>query len=1152
MPPSAPYELPYSVQSIFVLAGDTQDFNSTGFRDALLNRFPNALNVLVNVTFASWWVGPPSAPPSLPPSPPSVIDQCRAQCNAEGTCCNGRLGSTNLMSGCQWGSCIQACVLLRTPGTEYYGNGTHVSTHFCTLNTGTSARCSMGGFGQCGQCDHGAGAGVTVGTCSGNCNDPNQCHVGARLDERPPPPPPRPPRPPTPPNPPLLPAPPSPPAPPAPPVPSAPPSPPSPPLNPPPPSIPAPPHPPPLPPQSPPPPPLAANFCAPDSVFISISAPCSNGSPAENNLGGLGPTTGAEAIRYPGVATFSNQSIDLVVRTVGAYNSNRASTNNGCYGLFGKIHTNSDTTVTLRFSFEYSTGGNVTLPAFQMGFFDIDEFGDGVARESVTISGFSAYFLTNPTYVAYTDGTFVSTTRGTVANNPSDPVSLTEEQRKYAASVQFLDTSSFDVVLGVQGGANGRNFFFAGTSDIAPNCPPPAMPPPLPPPPLPPLSPPEQLYSTQSVFVLAGDLQSFNPTTFQAALTNQFPDALNINLNVTAGSVQVQVTMMLPTAAAASAVSQTFDNTTVADMQTVWFAGAGVTIENTPTVTQIETVIAPSPPPMPPFLPPLDAACSANSACAALSLAGSCCPTNDGTFLACCGLPPPLPPPPPGGVWVEVSIILPTAADAAQVAQSIENTTVAELETWFEAATGADVTIENRPYITQIANVQAPSPPPMLQAPVNASHFVDFVAVLAGDIATFNVSLYDANLLAAASATTVSSNVSSGSVTVRSRLGYESVGGAQSAYAHLSNLTDADLSSQLGYSVQSATLTGIDSQGLTITKTWVKESTTCEANSACAALSLTGSCCPTNDGTMLSCCGQPPSLPPSPPTPPTPPTEPPTMPLTGAVASAVTTEGEAAILPPWMIALTAILCLLAICCFLLCIFLGRRRRSKAIEDDDTVVNTFAPRNENLEPPQDPVVLHGDPIPYEVPYNDRPANGPYQLQGRGNNAHKWMQPVPPPAVPLAPVLPPHTPQWPPQDSPRQELHPGSPPPYPGPPTMSPRLPPMTSPMPLPMPLPAVPSPGSPGRGPVPFPEEVNTDIFMDKDKFAAFLKKQQESTAPWDSSRAALPPIEEPPPLPAPVALPPEPALVPPIRSRRARWSNPTTPERGRVVPMSPM
>ena len=235
-------------------------------------------------------------PPPLPPSPPPAIyDLCRADCNARGTCCNGAAGSDYTTSGCAVSSCLQACLLLRTPDSSYYGNADAVRA-FCGEVTG----CSRGGFSQCGSCDHGSGPGVATNSCSGNCNDAAECVVGATLDipsppdpSAPPPapgssggsdsPPPSPPPPsPSPPSP--SPPPPSPSPPPASPSPP-PPLPPPPPPSPPPPSPPPPPwepghqFPPPSPPSPPPPTPPPLSPSSPPVLPPSVSPLLSSPSP---------------------------------------------------------------------------------------------------------------------------------------------------------------------------------------------------------------------------------------------------------------------------------------------------------------------------------------------------------------------------------------------------------------------------------------------------------------------------------------------------------------------------------------------------------------------------------------------------------------------------------------------------------------------------------------------------------------------------------------------------------------------------------------------------------------------------------------------------------------------------------------------------------
>ena len=233
---------------------------------------------------------------------------------------------------------------------------------------------------------------------------------------------------------------------------------------------------------------MTTDLCNPNAIDIAISRACSSGVPAQNNLGNLGPNGGDQSMRYANVGVMNGVNVDLVIRTRSTYNSIRARTNNGCNGLFGAIHVNSDTSVDLEFSFEDSFGGPITLAGFQFAFLDIDEFNNVAGVESVRVTGFTSYYLTTPTYVGFVDGAFKSTRTGSAGNNPTDPMAMTNEQSQYAVTLSFDNTQRFSATLQVQGGSNGRNFFFAGTSagTSLPNCSPPPPPPPLPPPPSPP------------------------------------------------------------------------------------------------------------------------------------------------------------------------------------------------------------------------------------------------------------------------------------------------------------------------------------------------------------------------------------------------------------------------------------------------------------------------------------------------------------------------------------------------------------------------------------------------------------------------------------------------------------------------------------------
>ena len=61
---------------------------------------------------------------------------------------------------------------------------------------------------------------------------------------------------------------------------------------------------------------------------------------AQNNLGNLGPDNGEKLIRYQGVGIADGQPVDLVIRAIGPYHSDRAAIRNGCKkgGSYGEIH----------------------------------------------------------------------------------------------------------------------------------------------------------------------------------------------------------------------------------------------------------------------------------------------------------------------------------------------------------------------------------------------------------------------------------------------------------------------------------------------------------------------------------------------------------------------------------------------------------------------------------------------------------------------------------------------------------------------------------------------------------------------------------------------------------------------------------------------
>ena len=119
-----------------------------------------------------------------------------------------------------------------------------------------------------------------------------------------------------------------------------------------------------------------------------------------------------------------------------------------------------------------------------------------------------------------------------------------------------------------------------------PPTPPPPLPPPLPPPPpptpppLPPL--PSTAASLQVGFQLAGQVSDFDSSSFRADLMTQFPEAISIVLNVSAGSVVVEAHIAMRTNDAATAAAASIAATSPAEMASAWFGGR-VEITATPT-----------------------------------------------------------------------------------------------------------------------------------------------------------------------------------------------------------------------------------------------------------------------------------------------------------------------------------------------------------------------------------------------------------------------------------------------------------------------------------------------------------------------------------------------------------------------------------------
>jgi len=209
--------------------------------------------------------------------------------------------------------------------------------------------------------------------------------------------------------------------------------------------------------------------CNPADV-CSKSATMNTLNLVQNNLGGVGPDSGAEELRYEKAANINGKSVDLVITTDSGFEPNKVSAT-GVAGAFGKINVKCGTEVTLRFTaVDSETGEAVVLDNVALSWYDIDEGKRGKGRASVTSCGDGLLTTSNSELTVEKLGACWSATSsaaGTKADNPRDPFSLTRLQRQRVATFPFSGVSSFVSTLNVEKGYKGRNFLFAIEPGVA-------------------------------------------------------------------------------------------------------------------------------------------------------------------------------------------------------------------------------------------------------------------------------------------------------------------------------------------------------------------------------------------------------------------------------------------------------------------------------------------------------------------------------------------------------------------------------------------------------------------------------------------------------------------------------------------------------------
>lgn len=214
-----------------------------------------------------------------------------------------------------------------------------------------------------------------------------------------------------------------------------------------------------------------AASCQPDDV-CSSAVKMNTLKVTQNNLGGAGPDSGAQEIRYSKAAVINGQTVDLVVTADGSYTPHKTSKNGNNEGGFGILNLKCGSSTTIIFSVvDSDTGAPVTLDSVAITWYDIDEGKKSKGRESVTVCGTSGAIVADITTLSMSAigdcHTATSSTAGTGKDNPSSPYTLTPEHLARSSTFPLAGVSEFSSTLSLAQGFKGRNFMFAIEPTVA-------------------------------------------------------------------------------------------------------------------------------------------------------------------------------------------------------------------------------------------------------------------------------------------------------------------------------------------------------------------------------------------------------------------------------------------------------------------------------------------------------------------------------------------------------------------------------------------------------------------------------------------------------------------------------------------------------------
>jgi hypothetical protein len=210
--------------------------------------------------------------------------------------------------------------------------------------------------------------------------------------------------------------------------------------------------------------------CAPEEVCTN-AVKMNTLTVTQNNLGGVGPDSGAEEIRYGNAAVINGKAVDLVLTTDGAFKSSKPSVN-GNAGAFGVLNVKCGSSVTVTMNVvDAATGNPVMLDAVALTWYDLDEGKKAKGRATVTTCGSTGAIVSENTELTVVReggcSSATSSVAGTGKDNPTSPHQLDSVQISRSLTLPFKQVSSITSTLSLAKGFKGRNFLFAIEPSVA-------------------------------------------------------------------------------------------------------------------------------------------------------------------------------------------------------------------------------------------------------------------------------------------------------------------------------------------------------------------------------------------------------------------------------------------------------------------------------------------------------------------------------------------------------------------------------------------------------------------------------------------------------------------------------------------------------------